>query len=209
MLSSTRGMGFFVQIPDESKRRILHAALVEEVVESSYTARLKEDDVPLESGQNVSIFYELRGEFVRQPACTSALSHTESGISFVFQFTDKPVSAESRKCYRVSTVMAEVSATFGDEENCAVLDVSPTGFAVTAAKQHKVGAIVDAIVRFGDEKFSGQGRIESVRELSAGRIRYGLHCVDDKLTDDTLCKGLQQISAIVQRQHLRRLSRAG
>ncbi len=55
MLSSTPGVGFFVQIPDECKRRILHPGLVESVVECSYTAQLKEDDVPLESGQTVFI----------------------------------------------------------------------------------------------------------------------------------------------------------
>ena len=209
MLTTTPGTGFFVQIPDESNERILHPALVEDVEGCSYTAQLKEDEAPLKAGQNVFIFYEFKGEFVRQPACASALSHIQSGINFAFQFTGEPVSAERRQCYRVSTVMAAVTATIGDEENCAVLDVSATGFAVIAAKQRNIGDVVDTIVRSGDENFSGQGRIESVRESNCGRFRYGLHCVDAMPKGEALRIGLQKISAAVQRQHLRRLARAG
>ena len=209
MLITTPGTGFFVQIPDGSSERVLHAALVEDVEESSYTALLKEDEAPLKSGQNVFIFYELKGDFVRQPACTRALSHTPSGINFAFEFTGEPVSAERRQCYRVSTVMAAVTATFGDEENCAVLDVSATGFAVLAAEQHMVSKVVDTIVCSANENFCGQVRIESVRESNCGRFRYGLHCVDAMSDGKALRNGLQEISAIVQREHLRRLSRAG
>ncbi len=209
MLSTTSGTGFFVQIPDGSNERILYAALVEDVEERSYTARLEEDEAPLKGGQNVFIFYEFKGEFVRQPACTSALSHTQSGINFAFQFTGEPVSAERRQCYRVSTVMAAITATFGDEEKCAVLDVSATGFAVLGTKQRKIGHVVETIVSCGDENFSGQGRIESIRESNCGRFRYGLHCVDARPGREALRIGLQKISAAVQREHLRRLSRAG
>ena len=209
MLSTTSGTGFFVQVPDESNERILHPALVEDFEGCSYTAQLKEDEAPLKGGQNVFIFYEFKGEFVRQPACMSALSHTQSGINFAFQFTGEPVSAERRQCYRVSTVMAAVTATIGDEENCAVVDVSATGFAVIAAKQRNIGDVVDTIVHSGNENFSGQGRIESVRESNCGRFRYGLHCVDAMSKGKALRIELQKISATVQRQHLRRLSRAG
>ena len=90
-----------------------------------------------------------------------------------------------------------------------MVDVSATGFAVIAGKQYKACDIVEATIRFETETFSGRGRIESIRELSAGRFRYGLHCVDGTATDETLRKGLPQISAAVQRQHLRRLARAG
>ena len=209
LLITTPGTGFFVQIPDGSNERILHAALLEDVEGSSYTAQVKEDEAPLKGGQSIFIFYELKGEFVRQPASTSALSHTPAGINFAFEFTGEPVSAERRQCYRVSTVLAAVTATFGDEENCAVLDVSATGFAVLAEKQRKVGDVVDTIVRSGNENFSGPVRIESVRESNCGRFRYGLHCLDAMSEGKALRNGLQKISATVQREHLRRLSRAG
>ena len=96
-----------------------------------------------------------------------------------------------------------------DEENCAVLDVSATGFAVLAAKQHMVSKVVDTIVCSANENFCGRVRIESVRESNCGRFRYGLHCVDARPSREALRIGLQKISAAVQREHLRRLSRAG
>ena len=209
MLSTTPGTGCFVQVPDESSQRILHSAVVQGFTNKTYTAELQEDAALLESGQDIFVYYESSGKFARQPARIDLIADTPSGRTFSFQFTGDAVSGESRQCYRVSTVMAAVTATFGGEENCPVVDVSATGFAVIAAEQYMATDIVEATIRFEGETFSGRGRIESVRELSAGRIRYGLHCVDGKSTDETLSKGLQQISAAVQRQHLRRLSRAG
>lgn len=209
MLNTTPGTGCFVQAPDESNQRILQSAVVEECTNNTYTAELQEDAAPLESGQDIFVYYEFRNEFMRQPARIDLIADLPLGRTFSFQFTGDAVSAERRKCYRVSTVMATVTATFGGEDDCPVVDVSATGFAVIAAKRYKATDIVTATVRFESEMFSGQGRIESIRELEVGRIRYGLHCVDGKSTDETLRKGLQQISAAVQRQHLRRLSRAG
>ena len=209
MLSTTPGTGCFVQVPDESSQRILHSAVVQGFANSAYTAELQEDAAPLESGQDIFVYYESSGKFARQPARIDLIVDTPSGCTFTFPFTGDAVSGESRQCYRVSTVMAAVTATFGGEENCLVVDVSATGFAVLAAEQYKATDIVEVTIRFEGETFNGQGRIEAVRELGAGRIRYGLHCLDGKSTDETLCKGLQQISAAVQRQHLRRLSRAG
>jgi hypothetical protein len=209
MLSTTPGTGCFVQIANESSQRILHSALVEECTDNTYTAELQEEAAQLKSGQDIFIYYELRNEFTRQPARIHIIANTPSGRTFTFQFTGDAVSAESRQVYRVSTVMAAVTATFGGEENCPVVDVSATGFAVIAARQYKATDIVTATVRFESEMFSGQGRIESIRELEVDRFRYGLHCVDGKSTNETLRKGLQQISATVQRQHLRRLARAG
>ncbi len=209
MLSTTLGTGCFVQVPDESSQRILHSAVVQGFTNNTYTAELQEDAALLESGQDIFVYYESSGKFARQPARIDVIAETPSGCTFTFQFTGDAVSGESRQCYRVSTIMTAVTVTLGDEENCQVVDVSATGFAVIAAEQYLATDIVEATIRFEGEAFSGRGRIESVRELSAGRIRYGMHCVDGKATDETLSKGLQQISAAVQRQHLRRLSRAG
>ena len=209
MLSTTPDTGFFVQVPDESVQRLLHSAVIQGFVNSTYTADLHEDAAPLESGQDIFVYYESNGKFKRQSARIVAIVDTPSGRTFSFRFTGDAVSGEGRRCYRVSTVMAVVTATLGDEENCPVVDVSATGFAVIAAEQYMVTDIIEVTIRFEGETFNGRGRIESARELGVGRTRYGLHCVDGKSTDETLSKGLQQISAAVQRQHLRRLSRAG
>ncbi|MEE8156269.1 MAG: PilZ domain-containing protein [Phycisphaerales bacterium] len=209
MLNTTPDTGFFVQVPDESSERILHSAVVQGFVNSTYTADLQEDVAPLESGQDIFVYYESSGKFMRQPARIDVIADTPSGCTFTFQFTGDTMSGEGRQCHRVSTVMAVVTATLGGKENFPVVDVSATGFAVIAAGRFMATEIVEATIRFEGETFSGRGRIETVRELGVGRFRYGLHCVDGKATGETLLKGLQQISAAVQRQHLRRLSRAG
>lgn len=208
MLNSAPGTGFFVQVPDESDQRILYSAVVRDFTENTYTAELQGAAVPLESKQDIFVYYEFKNEFMRQPACIDVVVDTPSGRTFAFQFTGDAVSAERRQCYRVSTVMSNVTATFGGEETCAVVDVSATGFALIAAKQYKGADIVEATVLFEGESLSGQVRVESVRELSEGRYRYGLHCLKGEANDEKLRKGLQQISATVQRQHLRRMSRA-
>ncbi len=208
MLSTTPDTGFFVQVPDESSQRILHSAVVQGFVSDTYTADLHEDAAPLESGQDIFVYYESSGKFKCQSARIVRVVDTPSGRTFSFQFAADAVSGEGRRCYRVSTVMAVVTATLGDEENCPVVDVSATGFAVIAAEQYMATDVIDVAVRFEGETFNGRGRIESAREIRVGRFRYGVQCVDGKVTAETLRKGLQHISATVQRQHLHRLSRA-
>ncbi len=187
MLNTIPDTGFYLQIPDESEERILFPATVQEWNENIYTAGLQTDDPALEAGQEVLIYYEIERELVKQGAHIEWVSETDSTTAFRFELTGDPVSAERRQCYRVSTMMAEVSATFGTEENCPV---------------------VDATVHYAGIASRGKGRIESVRELDPGRIRFGLHCISDKETGGTLQAGLQKIWVSVQRQHLRRLKRA-
>ena len=208
MLNTVPDTGFYLQIPDESEERILYPATVQEWNENIYTAGLQTDDPTLEAGQEVLIYYEIERELVKQGAHIEWVSETDSTTAFRFELTGDPVSAERRQCYRVSTMMAEVSATFGTEENCPVVDVSATGFAVVASQRYRTATVVDATVHYAGIASSGKGRIESVRELEPGRIRFGLHCISDKETGGTLQAGLQKIWTSVQRQHLRRLKRA-
>ena len=208
MLNTVPDTGFYLQIPDESEERILYPATVQEWNENSYTAGLHKDDPAPEAGQEVLIYYEIERELVKQGAHIEWVSETDSTTAFCFELTGDPVSAERRQCDRVSTGMAEVRATFGAEENCPVLDLSATGFAVVASKRYRTGNVVDATVHYAGIASSGKGRIENVRELQPSRIRFGVHCISDKETGGTLQAGLQKIWVSVQRQHLRRLKRA-
>lgn len=208
MLNTVPETGFYLQIPDESEKRILYPATVQEWNENTYTAGLQKDDPAPEAGQEVLIYYEIEREFVKQGARIELVSKTVSTTAFRFQMTSDPVSAERRQCYRVSTVMAEVSATFGAEEKCPVVDVSAIGFAVVASRRYRTPTVVDATVHYAGIASSGKGRIESVRELEPNRIRFGVHCISDNETGGTLQAGLQEVCASVQRQHLRRLKRA-
>ena len=208
MLNTVPGTAFYLQIPDESEKRILYPATVQEWNENGYTAGWQKVYNAPEIGQEVLIYYEIESEFVKQGARIKMVSKTDSTTGFRFELTGDPVPAEHRQCYRVSTVMAEVSATFGAEENCPVLDVSATGFAVVASRRYWTATVVDATVRYAGIAYSGKGRIESVRELEPGRIRFGVHCISDTETGGTLGAGLEKMCASVQRQHLRHLKRA-
>ena len=89
---------------------------------------------------------------------------------------------------------------------CPVLDVSSTGFSVIAAQSYSIGNLVDVSIEYGDQGHSGQVSIQSIRELSPGRIRYGLHCAEAKAAPGNLAQGLQQLSVQVQRAQLRRMA---
>ncbi|MHC4776219.1 MAG: PilZ domain-containing protein [Planctomycetota bacterium] len=119
------------------------------------------------------------------------------------------MSAEGRERFRVSTVMADLTATVGAEAECKLLDVSTTGFAVEATQRYEIGQVVSVTLRYQDRQFSGKARIQSIRELELGRIRYGLHAVDDKASGGELRKGQQHITAAIEREQLRRRARLG
>ena len=118
MLKTMPDTGFYLQIPDESEERILYPGTVQEWNENIYTAGLQKDDPAPKVGQEVLIYYEIERKFMKQGARIELISMTDSTTAFHFELTGDPVSAERRQCYRVSTVMAEVSAAFGAEENC-------------------------------------------------------------------------------------------
>lgn len=213
------GYNFYLQLPGKSKQRILHLAKVIGMKESVYTAEVKELDLAVESGQDVLVYYEKNREFMQQSARIEAveevetveaveeIDETEPQLIISFITTGNPVSAESRQCYRVSTVMMDLTAGLGPELGCSILDVSITGFSVIATENYSVGEIVDASIEHDGQTYTGKICVQSVRELGKERIRYGLHCADEKKSPGNLAKGLQQMSISVQREQLRR--RAG
>ena len=202
------GSGFFVQIPNASGQRILHPARVCGQVDGVLTAELEERDIEVEEGQGVPVFFEEHREFLQQPACIQAVDEADAKIIISFETKGEAVSANSRQCYRVSTVMTGMTASLGDETSCPLLDVSATGFAAIAGSIYNIGDLVDAVLELDGQEYSGRIAVQSVRELSKGRIRYGTHCADDGKGSDALKSGLSKVSMFVQRQQLQRLSGA-
>jgi len=197
-----------LQLSGKSKRRILHPAKVVGLQDDKYTAEVEEQSLPVESGQDILVNFEKNREFMQQSARIESVDESEGRQVITFATTGEPVSAESRQCYRVSTVMMELTAGLGPERGCPVLDVSTTGFSVIAAEDYSIGNLVDASIEFEDQSYSGKLSIQSVRELSPGRIRYGLHCSEAKTSPGDLAKGLQRMSLQIQRAQLRRLAGA-
>lgn len=199
----------FLNFPNESKKLILHPGTVKEAGERGYTAELEESDLSVEAGQDVFVYYELKRKFVKQAARIDAVMQTAPALTVGFQVTGETVSAESREWFRVSTAMADLTADFGSESNCRLLDVSSVGFAVESAARHEIGHTVPATLHFQGKHFTGKARIQSIRELDGGRFRYGVHSLEDKAFGSDLRKGQQQISAAVEREQLRRLAGSG
>ncbi|MHC4770016.1 MAG: hypothetical protein ACYTEI_15105 [Planctomycetota bacterium] len=178
----------FLHLPGESTKTILHPATVKEPGEHGHTAELEESDVALEAGLDIFVYYELERNFVKQAARIEAVMQTEPTLVVGFEVTGEIVSAENREWYRVSTGLANLTMDFGNENGCPLLDVSSVGFAV---------------------EYHGKARIQSIRELSGGRYRYGVHSIQDKASGGDLRKGQQLISASVEREQLRRLAGSG
>jgi hypothetical protein len=199
----------FLHLPGESTKTILHPATVKEPGEHGHTAELEESDVALEAGLDIFVYYEIERNFVKQAARIDAVLQTEPTLVVGFEVTGEIVSAENREWYRVSTGLANLTMDFGNENGCPLLDVSSVGFAVETTERHEIGQLVPATLRHEGRPYHGKARIQSIRELSGGRYRYGVHSIQDKASGGDLRKGQQLISASVEREQLRRLAGSG
>ncbi len=196
----------FFKIPDESKEIALHRAKILTVKENLYTAELEEDGLALEGGMDLFIYFEMDRQFMRQAARIGSVVESEQKTLVEFETIGDPDSAENRQTLRFSTVGADLTATFGSEKKCQVVDISPTGLAVYATKSHEIGSQVDVILHFEGEEFQGTVNIMAAIERKS-EIRYGVHCVDETKSGSSLKNGLGKITMAVQRQQLARGSR--
>jgi hypothetical protein len=197
----------YLNFPFGSQQHMLHPATIGEAGDRNYTAELEEPDPFLRPGQDLFVYYYLGPKFVKQPARLDVIMQTDPMLVIGFQVTGEPMSAESRERFRVSTVMANLTAAVGAEAECLLLDVSTTGFAVEATQHYEIGQVVSATLRYQNRQFTGKARVQSIRQLDMGRIRYGLHAVEDTASGGDLRKGQQHISAAIEREQLRRLAR--
>lgn len=207
MLSTETGI--FLQIPDKSETRTLHPARVAEVTDGIYTVQVEEKDLPLHAGQDVFIYFEINRKFMRQSARIDAIMQADSEQVVGLETIGKPLPAENRECFRVSTVMAGLTATVGAEEQCPVLDASATGFAVLTNLRYSIGSVLKITLPYQGSRFTGKGRVHSARETSSDRFRIGLACADDQKAGDELREGLNTITMSIQREQLRRRARQG
>ncbi len=202
-----KGSTIFVRFPNESKNRILHPVTVTQTGGSNNLTVLPEDpNLALETEQEILIYFEKKRKFMQQPAKVEALLEGEEGTVAALKTLGDPIPAESRQCYRVSTVLSKLTSTFDNVEDCSLRDVSVTGFAVITSKHYKTGQIIDAELRFEGKRYIGQTSVQSVTEMPEGLFRYGVNCVKAAASPTSLSKGVQQISMSVQRQQLNRLA---
>ncbi len=196
----------FIKIPDESTEIALHRAKIVTVKENSYTAELEEENLTLEDGMDFFVYFDLDRQFMRQAARMGSVVESEQRTQVEFETTGDPDSAANRQTLRISTVGADLAATFGAEKKCQVVDISPTGLAVYATKNHEIGSQVDVILYFEGEEFQGMVQIMAAIPRK-NEIRYGVHCIDEAKSGSGLKNGLGKITMTIQRQQLARGSR--
>jgi len=199
----------YLRLPGQAANPVLYPAkVVQAHSTSSFTLQPEDDALACEVGLEILIYFEFGGEFVQQSACIEALSDDDSEGGISLKTIGERVSAENRQTYRVSTVMSELSVTFGGEENCPLRDVSVTGFAVIGSEKYKIGQILDTELTHDNKKYTGQVSIQSVREEPGGKTRYGVNCIKGDKSATALFKGIQCVSMSEQRNKLKRLHRS-
>ena len=196
----------FFNIPDVSEERVLHRAKIMTVDENHYTAELEEEGLDLKEEMGLFIYFKTDRQFMRQAARIGSVTAGESHNLVEFETVGEPFSAESRQALRISSVGADLKATFGAEKNCEVVDVSATGFALYATEEHAIDSQVEATLYFEGETFKGFVNIMAVVKHK-GRIRYGVRCSEDPKSGASLKNGLGRITMAIQRKQLARLSR--
>jgi hypothetical protein len=196
----------FFNIPDVSEERVLHRAKIITVKENLYSAELEEEDLDFKDEMGLFIYFKMERQFMRQAARIGSVIETETNTLVEFETIGEPFSAENRQALRISSMGTDLKATFGAEENCEVVDVSATGFAVYSSKEHAIDSRVEATLCFEGETFKGMVTVMAVVKRK-GKIRYGVHCIDDPKIDTSLKKGLGRITMAIQRKQLARLAR--
>lgn len=195
----------FLKLTDESAEQSLRPGRIVRNVDGHFTTELEESDFVAEVGDEAKVYYALKRAFVQQTILIETVTITKNAW-VDFQLLGEPVSAESRQCYRVSMLVSNLSVKVGPEKCCRLLDISTSGFSVTAAADYREGQVVEATLRYEDREFSGRARIQRVRPWPLGRKRYGLHHLTKREGGGELHKGMKHICMAVQRRQLRRLA---
>lgn len=170
------------------------------------------------AGKRVVILYDEGRRFVAQDAVVEGIIECEASddqsfeesphidldedsrpVNVVLERIGDPVSAESRECYRVRTSALKVTVAFGSCPACELLDISQTGFAVLSDESLDMNSLVKAALPSGESVVHGHVRIQSLRQLSNGRYRYGVAVIGRGMQDT--CASL---STELQRKMLRR-----
>ena len=209
----SQGDLIYLQKPVESQQRLL---LPMDVIAHEQGKIIIETTSMLDwlnEDGNVLVYFDRGREFLKQSALIELVIHEEEDqvdgvMRYAVELEGKPVSADSRQTYRVSTVISGRSTIFADEGEVPLVDVSATGFAVISTKKLTIGEMVKTTFKHEGREFCGTASVQSVCQLDAQRHRYGMHCVEKRQPGNSLNQGLMTISMAVQREQLRRLSRA-
>jgi len=195
----------FLRLPkeDSSKTRVLRPATVLSLEGDVCGIRLEQPCSGFQVSTDVALHFEERRRFLQQSARVVRSDPADSLVLGV-QLQGSPVSAESRQCFRVSCLGANIRATIDDESGCEVVDLSATGFGFYARRDYALGSRVRVLLTHAGKAYAGHATVQSSRRMTPKTIRYGVHCTDTGI--DTLAKSLASINLTVQGEQQRRMA---
>jgi PilZ domain len=194
------GNPMFLLIPSPSNERVLHPGTVIESDRSSFVAKFEETIAPA-IGADLNAFCEVRGQLFQQGATVIEFRDQGDRPLIAFKRSGEPISAENRQTFRVSISAANITARVDRERSCPVVDISPEGFAVIAAKKYTLGSLVQCSFTYEETTVTATARVQAMQVKKDGKLRYGLLV---PRSNAAARKSLQQISAAAQRMQLRR-----
>lgn len=204
------GTDILFQEPSSNTRRLRRSVVVD-AGSDTVAVQFVADPFAFEVDQEVLMYFNVKREFMQQLGRVvevnvpdSAEGKKAESTTFVLAPIGDPISAESRKFYRVSTISAHLKAKVGDESDLDVQDLSSTGFAIIASNEYSLGETVPVSIAHDAEQCHGIASVQSVREFGPGRIRYGMRAIEEDPHTNDFLQVLQRISLAVQREQLQR-----
>jgi len=204
MTTTTPPTRIFLARPEEVADRVLYAAQLTEVRGRMLSAKLDDEGLDLQVGDAAFLFFEMRNDFVKQPVRIRVLMDSGEAPAAGMEMLGEPVSADGRQCFRVSPQFRSLGVDVDGETGCMLLDVSVSGLACIAATRHRIGDTLRIALPFEGDVYEGPCCVQNIVPLEDGRFRYGLHCVERRISPASLKRGLQRVTMTLQRDELRR-----
>ncbi len=189
--------------PEFPEKRVLHSGQAVAIEGDVVVAEFGPPIFSLVPDAEFIVFYEVKRKFVQQAARIEGVEEGAERWQVRIELIGDTAPAEGREIYRVTTLSSPVTAEFGEESGCQVVDVSSTGFALLSQQQLAVGKQILASIDHDGESYSGDVIIQSIQERKSA-MRYGVRCVKRADQGSPLEDGLNLISLAVQRQQLAR-----
>jgi hypothetical protein len=193
-----------LSVPNAENKRVLYEGRVIDLDGQRVVAEF-DQTLTLAEGSEVMLFAEVRGKFFQQGATVTQQRQDTPLTTIEFHTKGDPVSAEQRGSYRTSVVTSKVPVRIDRIAGCVLADISPEGVGVICPKPLTIGTTVDVAFDFEGQTIAGRLRVQSVKMLPNGSLRFGLFVAEKR---DPLRARLATLASLAQRMQLRRLSGA-
>lgn len=196
------GTEMFLLIPSPSNEKVLHPGKVLQSDQATFTAEFEEPIAP-PVDSDVNTYGAVNNKFFQQGAVVTEIIQAGPNAIIAFKRVGAPVSAENRQTFRVSVVTIGIQSVVDKEKSCHVVDLSPEGFGVIAAREYRRGALVPIAFHHEGLTIESAARVQTIKPRYDKKFRYGF-LVSGKT--NPAVKQLAQLSSAIQRQQLRRLA---